>query len=67
MSRRALDMPSLVAGLVVLVVGGLLLLDRVDVLELRFSVLAPVVLAACGAVLLAAGLDGQDRGGPDGT
>ncbi len=60
MSRRA-DRPALVAGLVVLTLGALLLLDRVDVLELSFGVLAPLFLAACGAILLATGLDNRDR------
>ncbi len=60
MSRRA-DRPALVAGLVVLTLGALLLLDRVDVLELSVGVLAPLFLAACGAILLATGLDNRDR------
>jgi hypothetical protein len=56
------DLPGLVGGLVVLALGAVLLLDRLDVLTLHFGVLAPVFLGACGAVLLAAGL--ADRGDP---
>jgi len=60
MSRRP-DLPALVAGLAILALGALLLLDRVDALELRFGVLAPAFLAVCGAILLATGLDNRDR------
>ncbi len=60
---RRLDVPALVAGLVVLALGAALLLDRLDVLELGFGELAPVFLAACGAILLATGLDEQGREG----
>ena len=60
MSGRPTDLPGLVGGLVVLALGALLLLDRLDVLALRFGVLAPVFLGACGAVLLAAGLADRD-------
>ncbi len=59
MSR--LDLPALVAGLVVLALGAVLLLDRVDVLTLSFGVLAPVLLAAAGTILLATGLDNRGR------
>lgn len=59
--RRRPDLPALVSGLVVLALGVVLLLDRVDVLSLRFGALAPVFLAACGAILLATGLDSRDR------
>jgi hypothetical protein len=58
---RGLDVPALVAGLVVLALGALLLLDRVDVLHLSFGALAPAFLGACGAILLATGLDTRDR------
>ena len=58
---RRFDLPALVAGCTVLVLGVVLLLDRVDLIELRFGVLAPVFLAACGTILLATGLDNRDR------
>lgn len=54
MSRA--DPVSLVAGAVITALGGLLLADRLDALDLRFGSLAPLVLAAAGAILLASGL-----------
>ena len=39
MARRELDIPSLVAGLAIVVLGTVLLLDRLDVLTLRFAAL----------------------------
>lgn len=55
------DVPSLVGGIVVLLLGALLLLDRLDVLQLRFGIVVPAFLGACGAVLLAWGLDSRER------
>ena len=49
-------LPSLVAGLAVIALGAVLLLDSLDVLQLRFAALAPIACAAVGAMLLAAGL-----------
>ncbi len=51
---RRFDLPSLVAGLVLICFGTLLLLDRLDVLNLRFAAVGPMVCAAIGAILLAA-------------
>jgi hypothetical protein len=60
---KRLDRTSLVAGLAVTVAGAILLLDRVDVLDLRFGYGLPLLIAVVGAVLLAAGLEGRrDRG-----
>ena len=56
MARRDLDLPSLVAGLAIVVLGAVLLLDRLDVLTLRFAALGPLACAVLGAVLLATGL-----------
>ena len=56
MARRELDAPSLVAGLAIVLLGAVLLLDRLDVLTLRFAALGPLVCAVLGAVLLATGL-----------
>ena len=56
-----LDLPALVAGIVVLGLGALLLLDRLGALTLGFGELAPVFLGACGAILLASGLDERGR------
>jgi len=61
MSPRRPDLPALVAGIVILALGALLLLDRLDALELTFGALMPAFLAACGAILLATGLDNRDR------
>jgi hypothetical protein len=60
--RPGFDPASLVSGVIVIVLGGLLLLDQADVLELRFEYMAPLVLAALGGILLACGLAGPPRG-----
>ncbi len=54
--RRRPEPVSLAAGMVLVVLGTMLLLAQTDVIELDFGSLAPVVLAAVGAVLLASGL-----------
>ena len=54
--RRSPDVASLVAGLSVIALGVLLLLDAAGALGLRFGVLAPAACAAAGAILLASGL-----------
>ena len=46
----------MVAGIAVLALGVLLLLDASGTLDLRFEVLAPGACAATGAILLASGL-----------
>ena len=56
MASRRPDVPSLVAGVAVLLLGAILLLDRLDVLDLRFAALGPLACAVLGAVLLATGL-----------
>lgn len=50
------DIPSLAAGLAVIALGTLLLLDAVGAFELTFGLFAPVACAATGAILLASGL-----------
>lgn len=60
MARRPPDLPSLVGGLAVIVLGAILLLDHAGVLDLRFAGLGPLVCAAVGAVLLATGLVRRD-------
>jgi len=52
--------PSLVAGLVIVLLGVVVLLDRADVLDLRFAALGPLACAALGAILLASGLARRD-------
>lgn len=55
---RRLDRTSLVAGVVVTLAGLVLLLDRLDVLNLRFDYALPLLIGAVGAILLVAGLEG---------
>ena len=55
-TRRDLDITSLVAGLALAAFGTLLLLDRTDVLDLRFGYFWPALTATVGAILLASGL-----------
>jgi len=58
-----IDRTSLVAGLAITVAGALLLLDRLDVIDVRFGYGLPLLIAVVGAILLAAGLEGRrDRG-----
>ena len=47
---------SLTAGLVLVVLGTVLLLDRSGTLHLTFGSMAPLAFAAVGAILLASGL-----------
>jgi hypothetical protein len=58
MRRRAgqVDRLSLVAGLVLVLFGVVLLLDRSGALHLTFGSMAPMAFAVVGAVLLASGL-----------
>ncbi|HEX2103422.1 MAG TPA: hypothetical protein VHF51_07200 [Solirubrobacteraceae bacterium] len=60
MARRP-DIPSLVAGAVIALLGVVVLLDRADVLDLRFAALGPLACAALGAILLASGLARRDQ------
>jgi hypothetical protein len=55
-ARREVDVTSLVAGFVIAALGTLLLLDRVDALDLRFGYFWPALTATIGAILLASGL-----------
>jgi hypothetical protein len=52
----AADRFSLTAGLVLIVFGTVLLLERAGELDLDFGVMAPIAFAAIGAILLASGL-----------
>ena len=58
MRQRRGDRTLIAAGLATIALGTLLLLDRTGVLDVRFDYLVPAVLAAVGAVLLAAGFSG---------
>jgi drug/metabolite transporter (DMT)-like permease len=61
MSRRAVDVRALVAGLAIGAFGVLLLLDSLDAVNLTFAYLSPVVLAMLGAILVAGGLSRARR------
>jgi hypothetical protein len=50
------DRVSLVAGLVLIVLGSVLALDSAGVLHLTFGAMAPLAFGAVGAILLASGL-----------
>jgi hypothetical protein len=50
------DRVSLTAGLVLVVLGVVLLLDSAGTLHLTFGAMAPIAFAAVGAILLASGL-----------
>ena len=60
MAKRAPDLPSLVAGIAIVILGMVILLDRADVLDLRFGAFAPLVCAVAGAILLSSGLVRRD-------
>ena len=60
--RPGYDPASLVSGILVIMLGGLLLLDQADVLELGAQYVLPALLAAVGGILLACGLAGPPRG-----
>jgi len=53
---RTPDTRALVAGLAVLALGGVLMLDALDVIALSFASFAPVACAVAGAILVANGL-----------
>jgi hypothetical protein len=54
--RPSPDPASVVAGIAVLALGVLLLLDSSGAFELHFGVLGPAACAATGAILLASGM-----------
>ena len=56
MAGRRVDVTSLVAGLAIAAFGTLLLLDRVDSIDLKFGYFWPALTATIGAILLASGL-----------
>jgi hypothetical protein len=59
--HRGVDRTTLVAGLVTIVAGLLLLLDRLDEIDLGLGYGLPLLIAAVGAILLTAGLEGPRR------
>jgi hypothetical protein len=50
------DIRTLVAGLVLLAIGGVLLLDALGAFDLTFGLFGPLACAAAGTILLANGL-----------
>jgi hypothetical protein len=58
MRVRGLDRTSLVAGLATTLAGVILLLDRLETIDVRFGYTLPLLLAVVGAILLVAGLEG---------
>ena len=61
MRVRGFDRTSLVAGLVTTVAGLILLLDRLDEIDLGLGYGMPLLIAAVGAILLTAGLEGPRK------
>jgi len=59
--RRKPSLTGVAGGLGFVVLGVLLLLDATGDLQLHAGVLAPVVIALCGAVLIVSGLS-KDAG-----
>jgi len=58
---REPHLTSLVTGLCLVVFGGALLLDALDLLDLGRGAFAPAALALVGAALLASGVRGRRR------
>jgi hypothetical protein len=56
MARAEFDATSLVAGLAIAAFGALILLDRLDELDLRFGYFWPALAATLGVILLTSGL-----------
>jgi len=54
--RGRADRTLIAAGLAVIALGTLLLLDRTGVIDVRFGYMLPALLAAVGTVLLVTGL-----------
>jgi hypothetical protein len=54
------DIPALVAGLGVLTLGGVLMLDAVGAIDLTFGFFAPVACAVTGTILLVNGLSRRE-------
>jgi hypothetical protein len=54
--RRRADLTLIAAGVVTMLLGALFLLDRLDVIDVRFGYALPALLAGAGIVLLVGGL-----------
>jgi hypothetical protein len=53
---RPPNVTVLLSGIAILALGGLLVLDADGVIDLGFAYMAPVLVGALGAILLASGL-----------
>jgi hypothetical protein len=56
------NLAALVAGIVLAALGVLLLLDADGSIDLGFAYMAPAIVAALGAILIASGLASRGRG-----
>jgi hypothetical protein len=61
MTARRPELTSLVAGLAIVALGGLMLLDDLGEIHLGFAWLAPAVTATLGAILVASGVSRSRR------
>jgi hypothetical protein len=59
---RSPNVTVLLTGVAVFALGVLLVLDADGTIDLRFAYMAPVLVGALGAILLASGLVGHGRG-----
>ena len=59
--RQGLDVVSLGAGLGLIAVGGLLLLDQAGSLELTIGLACALMAALIGMILLLSGLNDDER------
>jgi hypothetical protein len=59
---RSPNVTVLLTGVAVLALGVLLVLNADGAIDLRFAYMAPVLIGALGAILLASGLAGRGRG-----
>jgi hypothetical protein len=60
MTDRRPDLPALVAGIGLVVMGAVLLADALHAIHLSFGAFAPLACFLVGDILLAAGLTRRD-------
>jgi hypothetical protein len=58
---RSPNVTSLVAGLVIIALGALIVMNADGSLELGFAYMGPALVAALGVILLASGLAARGR------
>jgi hypothetical protein len=59
--KRSPNVAALAAGLVLIALGALLVMDADGSIDLGFAYTAPALVAALGAILLASGLAARGR------